>query len=150
MSNLRKRIISDLTEAMKKRETSRLDTIRLLKAEMMNFEVSGKSKKEADDSDIIPLISRMIKQRHESAELFRKGGREEMAEKEESEVKILQEYLPPQLSGEEIEKIVRETIAQFNTNDKGTMGKVMSTVMAKVKGQADGTTVKGIVGKLLS
>ncbi len=116
----------------------------------MKFEVSGKEKKEAGDADIIPLVSRMIKQRHEAAELFRKGNREEMAEKEEGEAKILQEYLPPQLSQEELEGIVQETITQVGAKDKSAMGKVMGAVMAKVKGQTDGNTVKGIVGKLLS
>ena len=150
MSNLKNRITSDLTDALKKKENLRLDTVRLLKAEIMKFEMSGKTRKEAKDDDIISLISRMIKQHHEAAELFRKGNREEMAKKEEAEIKILQDYLPPQLSNEELEKIVKETISQLGTNDKSTMGKVMGAVMGKVKGQANGAAVKGIVVKLLS
>ncbi len=150
MSSLKERIVTDLTDAMKKKDASRLDTIRLLKAEIMKFEVSGKEKKEAGDADVITLVSRMIKQRHEAAELFRKGDREEMAEKEEVEAKILQEYLPPQLSQEELERIVQETITQVGAKNKSAMGKVMGAVMTKVKGQTDGNIVKGIVGKLLS
>ncbi len=150
MSNLKERIATDLKEAMKKRETGRLDTIRLLKAEVMKFEVSGKEKKEAEDADIIPLVSKMIKQRHEAADIYRKASREEIAVKEEGEAKILEEYLPPQLSPEELEKIVQETITQLDAKDKSAMGKVMGAVMAKVKGQTDGNAVKDIVGKLLS
>ena len=150
MSKLKKRINTDIIDAMKKKETLRLDTLRLLKAEIMKFEVSGKTKKEAEDDDIIPLISRQIKQRREAAEQFRKGNREEMALKEERETKILEEYLPPQLSAEELEKIVQETITQLGTKDKSAMGKIMGAVMGKVKGQADGNAVKSIVVKLLT
>lgn len=149
MSNLKERVNSDLTDALKKKETLRLGTIRLLKAEIMKFEMSGKTKKDAKDDDIIPLISRMIKQRRDSAEQFRKGNREEMAKNEEEEIKILQGYLPPQLSHEDLEKIVKETIAQLGANGKPAMGKVMGAVMGKVKGQADGAVVKSVVVKML-
>jgi hypothetical protein len=150
MSKLKERIALDMKEAMKKKETLRLGTVRLLKAEIMKFETSGKAKKEAEDSDIIPLISRMIKQRRDAAEQFRKGTRDEMAQQEEDEINVLQDYLPPQLSNEELEKIVKETISQLGANDKTAMGKVMGAVMGKVKGQTEGTVVKNIVGKLLS
>lgn len=150
MSKLKERIESDLIEAMKNKQSLRLDTLRLLKAEVIKFELSGKTKVKAEDDDIIPLISRLIKQRRESAGLFRKGNRDEMALKEEEEIKILQEYLPPQLSNEELEKIIKETIAEVGTNDKSAMGKIMGAVMKKVKGKADGAAVKSIVGKILS
>ena len=149
MPNLKERVTSDITDALKKKENLRLDTVRLLKTEIMKFEMSGKSRKEAKDDDIISLIPRMIKQRHEAAELFRKGNREEMAEKEEAEIKILKDYLPPQLSNEELEKIVKETISQLGANDKSAMGKVMGAVMEKVKGQANGAAVKSVVIKIL-
>ncbi len=149
MSNLKEQITSDLTDALKKKESLRLDTVRLLKTEIMKFEMSGKTRKEAKDDDIISLISRMIKQRHEAAELFRKGHREEMAKKEEAEIKILEDYLPPQLSKEELENIVKETISQLGANDKSAMGKVMGAVMGKVKGQANGAAVKSFVMKML-
>tara|TARA_B100000315_G_scaffold108403_1_gene99499 strand:+ start:1637 stop:2089 length:453 start_codon:yes stop_codon:yes gene_type:complete len=149
MPNLNERVTSDLTDALKKKETLRLDTIRLLKTDIMKFEMSGKTRKEAKDDDIISLISRMIKQRHEATELFRKGNREEMAKKEEAEIKILQDYLPPQLSNEELEKIVKETISQLGANNKSAMGKVMGAMMGKVKGKADGAAVKSVVMKML-
>lgn len=150
MSNLKERITKDLTEAMKKKDSLRLDTLRLLKAEIMKFEVSGKTKVEAGEDEVLTLVNRLIKQRREAAEQFRAGGREEMARKEEEELKILQDYLPPQLSAEAIEKIVRETMTQTETKDKSGMGKLMGAVMGKVKGQADGTVVKAIVEKVLS
>ena len=149
MSNLKERVASDVTDALKKKETLRLDTVRLLKTEIMKFETLGKTRKEAKDDDVISLISRMIKQRNEAAELFRKGDREEMAKKEEAEIKILQDYLPPQLSNEELEKIVKETILQLGATDKSAMGKVMGAVMGKVKGQTTGAAVKSVVSKLL-
>ncbi len=150
MSNLKERIAKELIEALKKKETVRLDTLRLLKAEIMKFEVSGKTKIEAEDSDVLTMVSRLIKQRREAAELFRKGDREEMAQKEEGELKILEDYLPPQLSNEDLGKIVRETMEQVGARDKSAMGKIMGSVMAKVKGQADGNAVKNIVVRLLS
>lgn len=150
MSKLKERIFKDLVEAMKKKEALRLDTLRLLKAEIMKFEVAGKAKVQAEDSDVLPLVTRLIKQRREAAELFRKGAREEMAQKEEAELKILEEYLPTQLTAGELEKIVRETMEQMGAKDKSTMGKLMGAVMGKVKGQADGITVKTVVEKLLS
>lgn len=149
MSRLKSRIIEDLTQAMKSKETFRLGTIRLLKAEIMKFEVSGKTKIEAQDVDIVSLVSRMIKQRRESADIFRKGDREEMADREEGEIEVLKDYLPPQLSDEETEKIVRDTIEQLGAKDKSAMGKVMGPIMKKVKGQADGKKVKSIVEELL-
>ena len=150
MSKLKQRITSDLTDALKKKDALRLGTIRLLKTEIMKFEVSGKTKKEAEDADIIPLVSRLIKQCREAAEQFQKGGREEMVQKEEGEIKILEEYLPPQLSTEEIEKIVQETITQLGAKDKSATGKVMGAVMGKVKGQTNGAAVKSIMETLLS
>ncbi len=150
MSSLKERVNSDLTDAMKKKETLRLGTIRLLKAEITKFEMSGKTKKEAEDDDIISVISRMIKQRRDSAEQFRKGDREDMAKNEEEEIKILQDYLPPQLSIEDLEKIVKETISELGANDKSAMGRVMGAVMGKVKGQADGNAVKDVVMKMLT
>ncbi|MBI5186330.1 MAG: GatB/YqeY domain-containing protein [Nitrospinae bacterium] len=150
MSDLRKRIFSDLIEAMKKKEAVRLDTLRLLKAEIMKFEVSGKAKVEAGASEILPLVTRLIKQRREAAEQFRKGGREEMAMKEEAELKVLEDYLPAQLTAGELEQIVREAIEQVGAKDKAAMGKIMGVVMGKVKGKADGATVKSTVEKLLS
>lgn len=150
METLRKRIFSDLIEAMKKKEAVRLDTLRLLKAEIMKFEVSGKAKVEADDAEILPLVTRLIKQRREAAEQFRKGGREEMALKEEAELKVLEDYLPAQLTAGELEQIVREAIEQAGAKDKAAMGKIMGAVMGKVKGKADGATVKSAVEKLLS
>ncbi len=150
MSSLKERITKDIIEAMKKKESLRLDALRLLKAEIMKFEVSGKTRVEAKDADVLPLVSRLIKQRREAAELFRKGDREAMAQKEEGEIKILEVYLPPQLSEEAIEKIVRETMEQVGAKDKSGMGKVMGPVMNQLKGQADGKVVKSIVEKLLS
>lgn len=150
MSNLKERITKDLTEAMKKKDTLRLDTLRLLKAEIMKFEVSGKTKVEAGDAEILTLVGRLIKQRREAAEQFRAGGREEMARKEEAERVILEDYLPPQLSAEALEKIVRETMEEMGVKDKSGMGKLMGAVMGKVKGQTDGTVVKAIVERVLS
>lgn len=150
MSNLKERITKDLTEAMKKKDSLRLDTLRLLKAEIMKFEVSGKTKVEAGEDDILTLVNRLIKQRREATEQFRAGGREEMARREEEELKVLQDYLPPQLSAEALGKIVRETMTHMGVKDKSGMGKLMGAVMGKVKGQADGTAVKAIVEKALS
>lgn len=146
--SLKEQIQQDMTEAMKARDEIRLNTLRMLKAEVRKFELA-ETKKEAKDEDVIDIIQKQIKLRKDAAEQYRKGDRPELAEKEEKEAEILSQYLPEQLSEEEIKLIVEETIKEVDASSKADIGKVMGAVMPKVKGKADGKLVNQIVLKLL-
>ena len=144
---LKEQIISDMTQAMKSQEKLKLETLRMMKAEIMKYEVSGADKK-ATDEIVLGLIQKGVKQRMESAEAFKKGGKEEMATKELDEIKILEFYLPSQFSAEEVKAVIEEIIKETNATAK-EFGKVMSAAMAKLKGRADGKVVGEAVKALL-
>jgi hypothetical protein len=144
---LKNQIISDITQAMKAKDELVLSTLRMLKAEIMKYEVSGKDM-EATNEIVIDLIKRSIKQRKEAAEGFEKGGKTEAAQKEMDEMKILEKYMPEQMGEDEVKKIVQETIDQMSATESD-FGKVMGAVMGKVKGQADGNIVSKCVKDLL-
>lgn len=146
--SLKSQIQEDLTNAMKAKEEIKLSALRMLKADIMKFEVSG-AKKEATDEDIITIIQKQVKQRKDSEQQFRDGDREEMADKEAKEATILSEYLPEQMSEEDVRKIVQETIREVGATSKADMGKIMGAVMPKVKGKADGKIINKLVMELL-
>jgi uncharacterized protein YqeY len=145
---LKEKVQQDMTDAMKAKEEIKLSTLRMLKADIMKFEVSG-VKKEATDEDVLSIIQKQLKQRKDAAQQFRDGGRNELAEKEDKEAEILQEYLPEQMGEDEIRAIVEGAIGETGASSKADMGKVMSAVMPKVKGKADGKLVNQIVMQLL-
>jgi len=147
---LRQQVQKDMLDAMKAKDEIKLGTLRMLKAAMLKFEVSGAEKKEATDEDVLALVLKEIKSRQDSAEQFRKGERMELADKEEKEIEVLKAYMPPQLSEDEILKLAEEAIAQTGATKKHDMGKVMGALMPKVKGKADGTVVSSIVNSLLA
>ena len=133
---------------MKAKEELRLSVLRMLKAEVMKHEVSAKDA-EATDDIVLQIIKRSIKQRNEAAEGFEKGGNQASADKEREEIKILETYMPEQMSEEEVKKIVQETIDQLNPEGPQDFGKVMGAAMGKCKGQADGNVVSKCVKELL-
>ena len=144
---LKEQIIKDMTEAMKSKDPS-LDTLRMLKADIMKYEVSGKDMV-ATDEVVLDICKRSIKQRKEAAEGFKQGGKDDLAEKELSEIAIFEKYMPEQMGEEEVRKIVQETIDQMSAGP-ADFGKVMGAVMGKVKGQADGNIVSSAVKELLT
>lgn len=146
---LKEKIVSDMTTAMKSREELRLSTLRMLKAEIMKYEVSGKDKA-ATDEVVVDLIKRGIKQRREAVEGFEKGGNAAAAQKERDEIVILEAYLPAQMSEDQVRETVKSVIAQLQPAGPQDFGKVMGAVMGKLKGQADGTMVNKAVKELLS
>ncbi len=146
---LKEKIYSDLIEAIKAKKEAEVSTLRMLKAEIMKFEVSGGPKKDATDEDVISIIQKQVKQRKDSEQQFRDGGRAEMADTEANEAKILQTYLPEQMSEDEVRKIIEEGIADTGATSKADMGKVMGAIMPKLKGKADGKLVNQIVMQLL-
>jgi uncharacterized protein YqeY len=144
---LKEQIIKNLTEAMKAKDELTLSTLRMLKAEIMKYEVSG-ADMVATDQIVIDLIKRGIKQRNEASEGFKKGGNEVSAQKELDEIKILEKYMPAQMGEEQIKEITKAVIAEMSATP-ADFGKVMKAVMEKVKGQADGSLVSKAVKELL-
>ena len=136
--------------AMKAKEETKLGALRLLKAAIMKFEVSGASKKEASDEEVLQIIGKEVKQRKDSIEAYKKGGRENLAQQEEEEMKILQAYLPEQMSEEEVKKVVQAVIKQIGAPSAADMGKVMGVASKQLAGLADGKTISNIVKELLS
>ncbi|MBI4035388.1 GatB/YqeY domain-containing protein, partial [Candidatus Daviesbacteria bacterium] len=122
--------------------------LRLLLSEVHNLEIQKGG--QISDQDIILVIQREVKKRTEAATGFRQGGREQSAQKEEAELKVLQTYLPVQPSNEELTKVVEESINEVGAKSMADMGKVMGVVMGKVKGQTDGNVVSGIVKEKLT
>jgi uncharacterized protein YqeY len=147
---LKQQIIDDFKQAFKEKDMERKNILAMVQSEMKNKEIEL-MKREAglSDDEVIQVISKMIKQRKDSAEQFRTGGREELAAQELKEVAILEKYLPEQLSDEAVEKAVKEVLETAGIANKADMGKAMGAAMAKLKGQADGNKVREMVEKLL-
>ncbi|MBU1017450.1 GatB/YqeY domain-containing protein [Patescibacteria group bacterium] len=145
---LKDQIIADLTDAMKAKEELKLSTLRMLKAAIMNYEVSGADMKVTDEV-VVDLVKKGIKQRREASEGFEKGGNKEAAQKELDEIKILEKYMPEQMGEDEVKKIVQEVIGQVKPAGPQDFGKVMGAVMGKLKGQADGNVVSKVVKELM-
>ncbi|RMG01049.1 MAG: GatB/YqeY domain-containing protein [Nitrospirae bacterium] len=145
---LQERIESDLKTALKEKDKPRLSALRLIKAAIKNKEIEKGSP--LSDEDLIALLSSLAKQRKESIEEFRRGGREDLAHKEEEELRLLKSYLPEELSKEELTRLVKETITEVGATTAADMGKVMKALMPKVRGRADGKEVSGLVREILS
>lgn len=141
------KIQNDLKEAQLARDEIKVSTLRLLLSEIKNAEIA---KGFLEEQDIISIVSKEVKKRKEAAAGFRSGGRENQAQKEESELNILQSYLPTQISTEELTNIVEGTINELGAVSIQDMGKVMGAVMGQVKGGADGGIVSALVKEKLS
>ncbi|MDD2696588.1 MAG: GatB/YqeY domain-containing protein [Candidatus Pacebacteria bacterium] len=163
--NSKERIHQDLNAVLKGRKELETSVLRQLLAAVLNKEKEKRykiSKEKPDaggveldkecqltDEEVMDVISSEIKKRKESIELFERGGRQELADKEKKEAEILGKYLPEQLPEEEVKKIVEEAIAKVGAKEIKDMGRVMSELMPKVKGRAEGTLVSKIVKELL-
>lgn len=151
MTTLHETIQTQRTEAMKAKDEVRLRTLRSLLAEFTNENVANKKKPDEmlDDETAMSVIMREAKKRKDSIEQFEKGGRQELADSEKAELAILEEFLPEQMSEEEVRTVVQEKIDALGVSGKSDMGKVMAAVMSELKGKADGSTVKKVVEELL-
>jgi len=141
---LEEKILSDYKEAMKSRDTLKSSVLSFLRADLMNTALA-KKKKVLDDVEVITVIKKQIKQRQDSIDQFTKGNRPEMADKEKEELGVLKAYLPPELSADEIKKIIDEAIVLTCAKDMKDMGNVMKEVNARVAGKADGKLVSDLV-----
>ena len=148
MDNLFTKIRQDLTNSLKQKNEIKTSTLRLVISEIGNSRIEKRA--DLTDEDIIQVISKEAKKRQESIEAFNKGERPDLAEKEEKELLILKTYLPEPISDEELLKIVDSQIAEIGAKDIKDLGKVMSAVLSKVKGRADGGAVSAIVKSKLS
>lgn len=138
----------DMKTAMKAKDKERLTTIRMLKSAVQNEEISQGG--ELSEEQELTVLSREKKQRVESLNEFKSAGRDDLVEKLETEIEIVDSYLPEQLSTQEVREIVQETINQTNASSMKDMGKVMGALMPKVKGKADGGLVSSIVKEELN
>ncbi|KRL04309.1 GatB/YqeY domain-containing protein [Liquorilactobacillus oeni] len=138
---------SDLKIAMKAHDKETLSTVRMLKAAVMNEQIKVGQTLTSDEE--VSVLSRELKQRKDSLTEFSQAGRDDLVSGLKKEIKVVERYLPKQLSEQEINQIVKETISQVGASSKADFGKVMGTVMPKVKGRADGKLVNSAVKSLL-
>ena len=142
--SLKQQIISDLTSSMKAQDAPRTSTLRMVKAAVMNREIEKGG--ELDDDEMGKLLRSLVKQRRDSVEQYEKGGRAELAAKEQTEIDVIEAYLPQAASREEIEAAVATAISETEASSMKDMGRVMKTVQAALAGKnADGRTVSEIV-----
>lgn len=146
--SIKERLKTDLITAMKAKEQAKVETIRFVNAAIKRVEVD--TRKDLDDAAVIGILMNLAKQRRDSIDQFRKGGREDLASKEESELQLLQTYLPKQMSSEELGTVVAQVIKETGATSMKEMGTVIKAVMAKVAGQAEGSAVSDMVKKKLS
>ena len=146
-ANLKQKLTGDLKQAMKDGDTVKRSTLRLLMASIGNAEIAKRAT--LDDADILGLIAKEVRQRQESIESFKQGNRPDLVAKEEIEMVILQEYLPQQMTREEVVKAARQVIGEVGAQGLGDKGKVMPKIIAQLKGRADGREINAVVTELL-
>ncbi|MBR3206525.1 MAG: GatB/YqeY domain-containing protein [Bacillus sp. (in: Bacteria)] len=147
--SLLEQLNSDMKLMMKNREKDKLVVIRMVKASLQNEAIKLKKDSLTGDEELT-VLSREIKQRKDSLHEFSKANRLDLVDKVQKEIDILDVYLPEQLSEEELQAVVKETIAETGASSKADMGKVMSAIMPKVKGKADGAVINRLVSEQLS
>lgn len=146
---LEERIQKDLVSAMKNRQENALAALRSIKTAIQNEKTNG-AYHELTDADVVGLIQKLIKQRKESMDIYSQAGRDELADKEQKEMFVLMEYVPKQLTEEEVEEKVKSIIAETGASSMKDMGKVMGLATQRMKGLAEGKTISQIVKNLLS
>jgi len=154
-TDMRDRISSGLKEAMKAKDVARLSTLRLINAAIKDREIAMRGETEGDngavtDSDVLGILGKMVKQRQESARAYEEGGRLDLAEREQAEVAVIEEFLPKQLSDDEIARAVAKAISQTDASSIRDMGRVMGVLKTQYTGQMDfgrvGPMVKNLLG----
>ena len=140
---LKPKLQEDLKTSMKNKDTLRKSVITLIRSSIKQVEVDKRI--ELNDDDVIDIISKQLKQRNDSLEQFLDAGREDLVEETRSEIEVLKEYLPQQLSEEELNEIVKQTISEVGATSMKDMGKIMSVIKPKTKGRADGKLINKLV-----
>lgn len=147
MPNLISQIENDFQKAFKKNQKEVYETLRMIKSVLKNARIAKKA--ELSDAEVKEVLTKEMKKREEALTLYRQAKRDELVKKEEFEIRLIKRYLPPQLSREEIEELVKKTIKELRAESKKDLGKVMGKIMPEVKGRADGKIVSEIVNKYL-
>lgn len=147
--SIEERLMADLKDAMKAGPSAerRKSTIRMVRSAIHNAQIDlGRP---LTDAEIEDLLRRQVKQRRDSIDAFRQGGREELAQAEQEEIDVIQHYLPQQMSADDVAVVAREIIAATGATSMADIGKVMPVIMARLKGQAEGRTINQVVRQLL-
>ena len=144
---LQEKLLDDMKTAMKSGNKVALETLRMLRSQLKNASIA--KGEDLSEDNVMSVLSKEAKKRKESLELYKQGGREDLAEKEEMEMQIIMSYLPEALSEDELEKIVDKAVVETEADSLRDMGKVMGLVMPQVKGRADGKVVQEMVKKKL-
>jgi len=138
-----------LKEAMREKNTVALESLRAIKSAILLLQTQSGAKETPDDSEITKLLQKLVKQRKESASIFREQGRDDLAEPEEAQIEVISQFLPEQLSVSAVEKVIDEVIATVGATTMKDMGKVMGMANKQLAGQADGKLIAEIVKKRL-
>ena len=141
--SLKQKLQEDLKSSMKNKETIKKSVITLIRSSIKQYEVDNRV--ELGDAEIVDLIAKQLKQTRDSREEFKKAGREDLVSKAEAEIEVLKEYLPQQLSEEELNEIVKATISEVGATSMKDMGKIMAAIKPKTKGRADGKLINELV-----
>ena len=148
--NLDKKISQNIKEAMKAKDSIRLETLRAIKSAIILFKTKSSEKKDLTENDEVVLLQKLVKQRRESANIFMTQKRNDLANSEEAQLKIIQEFLPKQIDDLELEKIINDIILKVNAKSMKDMGKVMGNASKIIAGRANGKKIAEIVKKILS
>ncbi|MFA5699774.1 MAG: GatB/YqeY domain-containing protein [Desulfuromonas sp.] len=146
--SLQETLVSAMKDAMRSKQSERLGVIRMLRSAIKNAEIERKQ--DLDDEEIISLLATQVKQRRDAAQVYRAGGREELAHKEEVEIGVLQEFMPAPLSAAEIGEIIETAVQELGATSMQEMGKVMQQVSAATRGRAEGRVVSEMVKQRLA
>lgn len=147
---LKDKLQDDMKGAMLAKDEERLSTLRMLKSALQYAEIAKGAGYNATDEDVVDVIGKEVKKRKEAIDLYEKGGRPELADKEKGELEVLMNYLPEQMSEEDVTKLVEETVSSTGATTIQDMGKVMGALMPKVKGKADAGMVSNLVRQKLT
>ncbi|RKR07811.1 hypothetical protein CLV91_2994 [Maribacter vaceletii] len=148
--SLQSKVMEQMKAAMKAKDSVALQSLRAIKSALLLAQTESGSKTELSEEEEVKLVQKLVKQRKDSAAIFTEQGRADLAEPELAEVAIIEQFLPEQLTEEEVEKVVVQTIEATGASGMKDMGKVMGMVSKELSGQADGKTISTIVKKLLS
>lgn len=148
--NFQDQLNSKLKSAMREKNKVALESLRAIKSAMLLLQTQSGAKETPDDNEITKLLQKLVKQRKESASIYREQGRVDLAEPEEAQISIISQFLPEQLSPEEVEKVIDEVIQSVGATTMKDMGKVMGMANKKMAGKADGKIIAEIVKKRLS
>jgi len=138
--SIEEQLLQDMKLAMKAGKKLELETVRILRAQIKTASIDKRD--DLSDSEVAQVLQKEAKKRKEAIEMYKKGGREDLVNKESAELEIISKYLPEQLSDEELDSIIKETISTLQVTSEKDMGRVMGAVMPKVKGKADGKAVQ--------